>query len=287
MTERTIVRRNTILVALLVAGIFMVPFFSAPAFADRIPDQNPRKPGTGLVQVVELQSTTTAPFCGSAPPIDSSKGGLDVRFTVPSTITTIKNSGNPANAINFHIAFSGTDGNYYEAGMYYGSWTVAGGINYDPNNFQFAWGKGGQLIGVSTIPVVAGHDVEVSLVYLNSAGQWQAWVNDRTTGALQATNMGGNGANIQSDLFAVVESNTQGPNSNSQALGLVSVTSLFKATKVPGDGVNFSNWSHGYVAKNCSWQPNNADYGVTYLSSPGNFQIGYNGATKTNGAQLW
>jgi len=274
-------------VAAAMFGMLCIPFFNNPAAADNPSDiKNPRRPGYGLVVVSELQTTSQGSLCDPSLPPSSTKGGLNFRFIVPSTITTIKNSNSPQNGVNLHIAFKGSDGNYYEAGMYYGSWTAANGIGYNPNNFQLAWGQGGLLRGVSTIPVVAGHEVEISLIYLNSAGNWQAWFSDRTTGSLQAMVMGYGTVTVASDLLQAFEANTNGPNANTNALGLVSVKNLSKATRVTGDGVTFSDFTHGYVVKNCPvLQTNN--YGVTYNGAPGVYQIGLNGATKTNGAQLW
>jgi hypothetical protein len=154
-----------------------------PVFADRITDQNPRKPGSGVVGMAELQSSQTT--CANTQPSDSTKGGIDIDFVVPSTITNVKNSSNPSNAVNFHVAFFGSDSNYYEVGVYYGNWVVGQGVSgYNPNNFQFAYGVGGQLKGISTVPVVAGHEVELTLMYSSSAGEWQAWVNDKTASQL-------------------------------------------------------------------------------------------------------
>ncbi|WP_158435032.1 hypothetical protein [Nitrososphaera viennensis] len=208
------------------------------------------------------------------------------RRIIYSTISTIQSSGNSSNGVNIHVAFVGNDANYYEAGMYYGSFTSGGGSGYNPNVFQFAWGKGGQILGVSSITPVAGHQVEISLIYISSASRWEAWFNDKNTGQLQTMAIGSSSVSVASDTFIFAESNGFGPNSNTQTLGLVTVQTLLKATRVAGDGVTFSNWDDAYVNKNCVGT-NNASYGVTYLGTPGNFQIGYNGATKSNGAQIW
>jgi hypothetical protein len=134
-----------------------------------------------------------------------------------------------------------------------------------------------------------GHDVEVSLLYFNSQGNWQAWFNDRTTNQLSTMVIGSGTVTVASDLLQPLEVNTQGPNANSQTLGLVTITSISKATRVPGDGVQLGPFSHGYVVKNCGTfgGGDNSSYGATYLGSPGNYKIGYNAATRTNGAQLW
>jgi hypothetical protein len=91
--------------------------------------------------------------------------------------------------------------------------------------------------------------------------------------------------NVASDIWNYVEAITFDGNSNAQTLGLITVNYLEKGTRVAGDGVNWQNWSHGYLTKSCQATQGNG-YGITYLNSPGNYKIGYGGAT-TNNAQFW
>jgi hypothetical protein len=89
-------------------------------------------------------------------------------------------------------------------------------------------------------------------------------------------------------IVSYIESNTAVLNQNVQTLGLVQVNSLLKATKVPGDGVNFATFDNGFLEKSCSNAIGSANYGVTYSGTPGQYQIGYNGSTKTpSGYQFW
>jgi hypothetical protein len=278
---------NTALFAvLLVAGILAIPFFSAPAIAEQeqTKNGNPHDPGTGLIAISEL--STTPPSCDVTQPVDDTKGGVSFKFKVPSTITTILNNNNPNNAVNLHVSFVGSDGLYYEAGMYYGVWTHTSGSGYDQSKFQFAWGRGDTLRGVSSTPVVAGHTYTVSLIYLNSANSWQMWVSDVTAGTTRTNTIGSSTTKVASDYLLGLESNGAGPNTNTQTLGLVEVFNLQKAFRVPNDGVELTMFADGYVNKNCTGV-GNGSYGATYLGPAGHFKIGYNGATKTNGAQLW
>lgn len=265
----------------------MLPMYGT-AFADELQQQengkNPHRPGAGLVAISEL--STTPPSCNVAQPVSNTKGGVSFKFIAPSSITTILSNNQPSSAVNLHAAFVGNDGLYYEAGLYYGTWTTAGGSGYDPTKFQFAWGRGATLRGVSTVPVVVGHTYTVSMIYLNSAGQWQMWVSDDTAGTTVVTNMGSSTTKVASDYLFGIESNGAGPTTNTQTFGLVEVLNLQTATRVTGDGVTFQMFVDGFVNKNCTGI-GNGSYGVTYLGPAGHFKIGYNGATKTNGAQLW
>jgi hypothetical protein len=256
------------------------------AIAEKIQSDkgNPHNPGTGMVEISEL--STTPPACDPTQPVSDTKGGVSFKFKAPSTITTILNNNNPNNAVNLHASFVGSDGLYYEAGMYYGVWTHTSGSGYDQTKFQFAWGRGATLRGVSSIAVVPSHTYVVSLIYLNSAGQWQLWVSDETTGITLTNNVGSSTVKVASDYLMGIESNGAGPNTNVQTLGLVEVFNLQTATRVPNDGVNLTMFVDGYVNKLCTGI-GNGSYGVTNLSPDGHFKIGYNGTTKTNGAHLW
>lgn len=277
-----------VLVVLLAAGA-IVPSFSAAAFADRPPwSGNPHNPGMGLIGVVDTTNGTDCNWTTST--ASDTKGGVSFRMKVPSTISTIQNSGQPSKGVNIHASFAGEDGFYREVGLYYGSWTAQSGIGYDPNKFQFAYGigdsQGGKLRGVLNLPVVAGHTVELSFIYLNSAGQWQVWYDDLNDGTgVQAINVGGSGIRVKSDYAIFVESNTIGPNSNTQALGLVEIMNVQSAIKIVGDGVSMSTWADGFVVSNCA--VSNQSYGVDNLTPAGHFKFGYGGTQKTNGFQLW
>jgi hypothetical protein len=281
--------RRAAFVALLVAGILMIPLSSAPVFADTPPwAGNPHIPGVGVIGVVDTTNGTDCDIRTAT--ASDTKGGVYVKFVVPSTISTVQNSGHPENGVNIHAAFYGEDGLYREVGMYYGNWRAQSGIGYNPNVFQYAYGvadaNGGLLRGVLNLPVVAGHTVELYFIYLNSAGQWQVWYDDLNDGlGVQAINVGSPGVRVKSDYSVFIEALTQGPNSNSQALGLVEVMNVQAATKIVGDGVSLSTWADGFVASNCS--PANGSYGVTNLTPAAHFKLGYGGTQKTNGFQLW
>ncbi|HXG07823.1 MAG TPA: hypothetical protein VNI77_10925, partial [Nitrososphaera sp.] len=268
MTKTSYGIRNVVAVALLVAGILTIPFYSAPADAKKPEFGGKKEPGVGLVGVVEKVTTTQGTLCDASLPASSSKGGLSFRFIVPSTISTVLNNNDPNKGVNVHIAFVGSDGKYFEAGMYYGDFTAAAGSGYDKTKFQFAYGASnpGKIKGVSTIPVVAGHDMRISIFYFNSQGHWAVIFEDITTGTIDQQVATTDDPNVASDLLMFMETNTAGANTNSDALGLVTVKELKKGTKIEGDGVSVSNFADGFVTKNCAW-PQVTNYGVTYLGS--------------------
>lgn len=281
-----------VLMVTLAATTAILPFLTSIAYADES-DKNlkqfhdSKKPGYGAVNMVMNVATTSG--CNYAETADSTKGGVDLRFTVPSTLGSIESRGVTSDGVNIHTAFrvNNAQNTYYEIGLIYGDWVTAPGLTYDHSHFKFYWGVGGQVSGIANLPVVAGHDVELSMIYLNSAGQWQAWFYDRTTGTLVTYVAATNNYSINSDYINSVESSTAVINQNVQTLGLVHVISLNQATKVPGDGVNVSTFTHGYLDKSCSGI-SNSSYGITYSGTPGDYQIGYNGSTKSpSGHQFW
>jgi len=277
------------IVALLVAGIFSIPFYGAPVEAkEKPPFSGKKEPGTGLVGISEKVTTSQGALCDPTLPSSSSKGGLSFRFVVPSTISTVLANNDPSKGVNVHIAFVGSDGKYFEAGMYYGDFTAGGTSGYDKTKFQFAYGASnpGKIKGVSSLPVVAGHDMRISIFYFNSQSHWAVIFEDITAGTIDQKVATTDDPNVASDLLNFMETNTAGSNINSDALGLVTVKELKKATKIAGDGVSTSNFTDGFVVKNCAF-PQVSNYGVTYLGSPGNFKLGKDGSTKTNGSQLW
>ncbi|MGH9993503.1 MAG: hypothetical protein ACREBU_02195 [Nitrososphaera sp.] len=275
-----------VLMAILSTNVALISFTSNAAFADRPlwAGRNPHEPGLG---VIGMADTTNGTDCDTRTSTASStKAGTYIKFKVPSTISTVQNSGQPQNGVNIHSSFFGDDGKYREIGLYYGTWTAASGSGYDKNKFQFAYGVGSQITKVINLPVVAGHAVELWFVYFDSQSQWSILYDDLNDGiGIQLVNIGSANVKVKSDYHAFMEVNTIGPNSNSDALGLVEFVSIQKATKIAGDGVSLSNWADGFVVSACS--PNNGNYGVTYLNSPGKLKLGKGGAENDNGHQFW
>lgn len=274
---------------MLLAGTFTaVPFLSSAAFADRpFWTGNPHNPGNGNSVVVMTEDTPDT--CDPSQTPSSTKGGLSVRFIVPSTITDIENSGEPHKGVNTHVAFIGDEDNYYEAGIIYGdTWTEDPNLpNYDREEFHFYWGQGGEISGVSTtLPVVAGHDVRVSLLYLESQGEWQAWFEDITSDGLEAHDIDANTELVASDYALAVETNGVGPNDNSELLGEVQIKDLEYATRISGDGVSLSNWPDAFFTT-CFGSFLNGDYGVDDNTATGVFRMGYGADHTNNGYQLW
>jgi hypothetical protein len=260
------------------------------AFADIPPwARNPHSAGMGIVGMSSLQAAS--PNCDlELPAPDPNKEGESVLFKVPPGVADIVSAGETNKPANYHIAFEGDDNLYYEVGIYYGDWSRDSGAGYNATKFQIAWGIGGILKGVSDIPVVAGHTLELSIVHNNQNGtkQWQVWMHDLDDGSkpAQIVNIGRPSMKVKTDYFMFVEAGTFAPNTNTERLGMVEVLNIQQAISAPDDGkVHLSTWASGYLLANCS--PVNNSYGITYLGSAGNFKIGYGGATTKNGYQFW
>jgi hypothetical protein len=292
-TDAMAIRNHNAINGVLVSALILVAVYSLPAItsvsntnAEAASDNaNPRKhPGSGVATVVGLESTTEN--CDIDQPASSTKGGLYVKFRVPSTITTIENSGQPEDGVNIHVAFKGSSGNYYEAGIIYGDWSPS--VPHDEEEFTFYWGRSqaGAISGVSTLDVVAGHDVEIYLWYQSSTSKWIVWFKDVTTGATTTHTIATTTEKVASDYLLNIETNTLGPNDNSEALGEVQFKALQKATKIPNDGVSYSNWVDAFFTNECSGF-SDGNYGVDTPSGVGNFRMGYLADHRNNGYQLW
>jgi hypothetical protein len=222
------------------------------------------------------------------PAASPDKWGESVTFKVPPGVADVVSAGEPDKPANYHIAFEGDDGLYYEVGMYYGDWSRDPGIGYNATRFQMAWGIGGILRGTSSVPVVAGHTLELSILYDGQDKRWQASMDDLDDDSrpAQVVDIGHSSMKVKSDYFTFVEAGSFAPNTNTKRLGLVEVLNIQHATKATGgDKVELSAWTGAYLLMNCS--PANSSYGVTYLDSAGKFRIGYEGATTKNGHQFW
>jgi hypothetical protein len=266
---------------LLVAGMLVVPFYSIPASA--------LIPGQMTIGLADHEDTVDDcdPVTSTA---SSTKGGVSFTFIVPSTVSDVEASNNPEEAVNIHASFWGEDGNYYEVGMYYGDWTADGASGYDPDEFQFAYGVDGELQKALNLPVVEGHEVELSFVYLNSQGQWVVFYDDLDDGtSIQSVNAGHANVDVKSDYTLFIETNSAFPHDNSETFGLVEVTDVEKATRIPNDGVSFSNWSAGFLLGDDCAAIGTEDFGVTYLGSVGHFEIGFGGDVtgEDHGHQFW
>jgi hypothetical protein len=275
------------------------------AFADPPPwTRNPHNAGMGIVGMSVLAATS--PNCDlelSTP--DSNKAGESVMFKVPSGVNEVVKAGETNKPANYHIAFEGDDNLYYEVGIYYGDWSRDPGIGYNATKFQIAWGIGGILRGVSSIPVVAGHTLELSILYSqNATGQWQVRMDDLDDKlrSAQIVDIGHSSMKVKSDYFTFVEAGSFAPNTNTQRLGLIEVLDIRQATRTlsndneasgngsggsssSGDKISLTTWTNGYLLMDCS--PANNSYGVTYLGNAGKFEIGYGGATTKSGHQFW
>ncbi len=260
--------------------------------------ENPRDAGMGIVGVSMLPASSRD--CNiELPAADPNNEGESVTFKVPPGVADIVSAGEPNMPANYHIAFEGDDGMYYEVGIYYGDWSRDSGMGYNATKFQIAWGVGGVLRGVSSIPVIAGHTLELSILYgQNSTRQWQVWMDDLDDSRpVQVVDIGHASMKVKSDYFTFVEAGSFAPNTNTQRLGLVEVLNIQRATRAGGydynnngddgnnDKVNLSTWTGGYLLTDCS--PANSSYGVTYMGGSGKFKIGYEGDTTMNGLKLW
>lgn len=253
--------------------------------------ENPRDAGMGIVGVSMLPGSSRD--CSiELPAADPNNEGESVTFKVPPGVADIVSAGEPNMPANYHIAFEGDDGMYYEAGIYYGDWSRDSNMGYNATKFQIAWGVGGVLRGVSSIPVVAGHTLELSILYgQDSTRQWQVWMDDLDDSRpVQVVDIGHASMKVKSDYFTFVEAGSFAPNTNTQRLGLVEVLNILYATRAGGDDddnnkTNLSTWTGGYLLTDCS--PANSSYGVTYMGGSGKFKIGYEGDTTKNGLKLW
>lgn len=256
--------------------------------------ENPRNAGMGIVGVSMLPASSRD--CNiELPAADPDNAGESVTFKVPPGVADIVGAGEPNMPANYHIAFEGDDGLYYEVGIYYGDWSRdSSAIGYNATRFQVAWGVGGVLRGISNIAVVAGHTLELSILYgQDSTRQWQVWMDDLDDSKpVQVVDMGHPSMKVKSDYFTFVEAGSFAPNTNTQRLGLVEVLNIQHATaKAGGDDNNDNNkgtlstWTGGYLLTDCS--PANSGYGVTYLGGTGKFKIGYEGEATKNGYRLW
>jgi hypothetical protein len=254
--------------------------------------QNPRNAGMGIVGMSMLSATSHN--CNIELPAENpDNGGESVRFKIPQGVADIVSAGEPDKPANFHIAFEGDDGLYYEVGIYYGDWSRDSDIGYNATKFQVAWGIGGILRGVSNVPVIAGHTLELSILYgQSSTRQWQVWMDDLDDSKpVQVVNIGHPSMKVKSDYLTFVEAGSFAPNTNTQRLGLVEVLNIQHATRASNDDnsnnnkMDLSTWTSGYLLTDCS--PVNSSYGVTYLGSTGKFKIGYEGETTKNGHKFW
>lgn len=291
-------RRSRIIAAVIVMLAALLLNFSGNSALAYPPIwvENPRNAGMGIVGVSML--STTPHNCNiELPSANPNKGGESVTFKVPPGVADIVSAGEPNMPANYHIAFEGDDGLYYEVGIYYGDWSRDSDIGYNATKFQVAWGVGGILRGISGIPVVAGHTLELSILYDQSGTkQWQVWMDDLDDSKpVQIVNIGHSSMNVKSDYFTFVEAGSFAPNTNTQRLGLVEVLDIQHATRAGSDDdddgnnnnninkAGLSTWTNGYLLMDCS--PANSSYGVTYLGSTGKFKIGYEGETTKNGHQ--
>ncbi len=258
------------------------------AFADIPPwARNPHSAGMGIVGMSQLPAAS--PNCDlELPTADPNKKGESVVFKVPPGVADIISAGESNKPANYHIAFEGDDNMYYEVGIYYGDWSRDPSAGYNATKFQIAWGIGGILRGVSNIPVVAGHTLELSIMYNQSkTKQWQVYMDDLDDSrSAQIVNIGRSSMKVNTDYFMFVEAGSFTPNTNTERLGLVDILNIQQAIGSPADGkAHLSTWTGGYLLANCS--PANNNYGITYLGSAGKFQIGYGGTTTKNGYQFW
>ena len=247
---------------------------------------NPRNAGMGIVGMSMLQATSHD--CNiELPTTNPDNGGESVKFKVPPGVAEIVRASEPSKPVNYHIAFEGDDGQYYEVGIYYGDWSRDSDIGYNATKFQIAWGVGGVLRGTSSFPVVSGHTLELSILYgQNSIRQWQVWMDDLDDSKpAQIVNIGHQSMKVRSDYLTFVEAGSFAPNTNTQRLGLVNVLSIQHAVTINDGKISLKPWTNGYLLSDCS--PVNNSYGVTYLGSGGKFKIGYEGATTKNGHQFW
>lgn len=271
------------LFAIVAASAVLPSAFTAyAAVKDHEKADKHQRPVGGIVSIVELASSW--PNCNLAQPASSTKGGVSVRFIVPSTITTIENSGNPSDGVNIHVSFISSANKYFEAGIIYGEWSPS--IPHDEEEFTFYWGRGGQISGVSTLPVVAGHDVRVSLWYQSSTQKWIVWFEDLTSGSSTTHNIVTSTEKVASDYVLNIETNGAGASPHSAALGKVQVKDLEKATKIPNDGVSWANWVDAFFTTKCN-AFNDGNYGVDTRTAVGVFKMGYLAAHRNNGYQIW
>ncbi|MEO9363171.1 MAG: hypothetical protein ABI348_04645 [Nitrososphaera sp.] len=273
--------------AVLVAASSVFLNFSNSNSASAYPHPllgNPHNAGMGIVGMSML--STSYNNCNiELPAASADKWGESVTFKVPPGVADVVRAGEPDKPANYHIAFEGDDGLYYEVGIYYGDWSRDSGIGYNATRFQMAWGIGGILRGTSSVPVVAGHTLELSILY-GPDKKWQVQMDDLDDSRpAQAAGIGHPSMKVKSDYFTFVEAGSFAPNTNTQRLGMVEVLNIQQATKGSGDKAELSAWTGGYLLMDCS--PANSSYGVTYLGSTGKFKIGYEGATTKNGHQFW
>nr|WP_294806662.1 hypothetical protein [uncultured Nitrososphaera sp.] len=274
---------------LAVSSVFLSFIGSGGSSASAYPHPllgNPHNAGMGIVGMSML-STSYSNCNIELPAASPDKWGESVTFKVPPGVADVVRAGEPDKPANYHIAFEGDDGLYYEVGIYYGDWSRDSGIGYNATRFQMAWGIGGILRGTSSAPVVAGHTLELSILY-GPDKKWQVRMDDLDDSRpAQTVDIGRPSMKVKSDYFTFVEAGSFAPNTNTQRLGLVEVLNIQYATKAAGSDskVELSAWTGGYLLMNCS--PANSNYGVTYLGSTGRFKIGYEGATTKNGHQFW